>query len=96
MIKPISGWVLVQPNDEIREKAKTSGIILSDNFNSDMPQSGKVIAVGPDEYNEYGITRKSPVNVGDDVLFKKWGGNEINIEDKKYLFVRFEDFIAIK
>lgn len=94
MIKPISGWVLVEPK-EVKEKTD-GGIFIPEVVKGDVPQEGKVVAVGPDEYNEYGITRKSPVDVGDVVLFKKWGGNEIEIDKEKYLFVKFDDFLAIR
>jgi len=94
MIKPISGWVLVEPK-KLEEKTD-GGIFIPEVVVGDIPQEGKVVAVGPDEYNEYGITRKSPVDVGDEVLFKKWGGNEIKIDKETYLFVKFDDFLAIK
>ena len=93
LIKPIAGWTLILPTEE--KKQTSGGIHLPDSMDTDLPQTGKVIAVGPPELNEYGTTRKSPVDVGDKVLFKKWGGNETMVDDKKYLFVKFDDFLAI-
>ena len=92
MIKPVAGWVLVKPE---QEKQTKGGIYIPDTVKGDIPEEGRVVAVGPDELNEYGTTRKSPVNVGDKVMFKKWGGNEVEIKKKKYLFVKFDDFLAI-
>lgn len=93
MIRPIAGWTLISPTEE--KKETKGGILLPDNMDTDLPQTGEVIAVGPPELNEYGVTRKSPVKKGEKVLFKKWGGNETTVDDKKYLFVKFDDFLAI-
>jgi len=92
-IKPIAGWVLIKPKEEA--EITRGGIHLPSTAKPDVPQEGKVVAVGPNELNEYGTTRKSPVNKGDKVLFKKWGGNEVKLNGEEYLFVKFDDFLAI-
>ena len=49
-----------------------------------------------DEITEKGEKRKSPVKKGDEIIFKKWGGNEVTFEGKEFLFVKFEDILAVK
>ncbi len=91
-IKPTAGYVLIEPLDA--ETKTASGIYLPDNA-SEKPQKGKVIAVGASILSE-GNEIKSPVKLGNIVFYKKWGGNEVKIEGKEYLFVKFEDILAIE
>lgn len=91
-LKPAAGYLLLEPT-EAQEKT-ASGIYLPDSA-SEKPQQGKVLAVGDDEITESGTKRKSPTKVGDVVIYKKWGGNEVKIEGKEYLFAKFDDILAI-
>lgn len=91
-IKPASGYILLSPEEA--EQTTASGIVLPDTA-EEKPQSGKVLAVGPDEVLDSGKTRKSPAKVGDRVIYKKWGGNEIKVDGKEYLFVKFDDVLAV-
>lgn len=92
-LKPASGYILLEPQEA--EQTTASGIVLPDTA-EEKPQSGKVLAVGPDETLESGKTRKAPAKVGSRVIYKKWGGNEIKIDGEEYLFVKFEDILAIQ
>jgi len=92
-IKPTSGNLLVEPEEQSKQTA--SGIYLPDNASGDKPQQGKVLAVGADEITEKGLKRESPVKKGDTVIYKKWGGNEVKFNGKEYLFVKFEDILAV-
>jgi len=91
-IKPLAGYVLVEPKE--REQTTASGIVLPDIAEGEKPQEAKVVAVG-DSIFEHGKEIKSPVNKGDTVIFKKWGGNEIKIDDKELLLLKFEDLMAV-
>ncbi len=92
-ITPTPGYLII---DSIEENKKTvSGIYLPENATGEKPQKGKVVAVGDDEILENGKTKKSPVKVGDEVIYKKWGGNEVKLDGKEYLFVKFDDILAI-
>ena len=51
--------------------------------------------MGPEEITDSGTKRKSPVKTGDVVIYKKWGGNEVKIEGKEFLFAKFDDILAI-
>lgn len=92
-IKPAPGYIVIEPEEA--EQTTASGIILPDTA-EEKPQTGKVLAVGADEVLENGKTRKSPVKVGERVVYKKWGGNEFkDSSGKEYLIVRFEDILGI-
>lgn len=88
-------------NDKIvvkRAEAETqtaSGIYLPDSA-AEKPQQAKVIAVGQGSLNEKtGKRVVSQVKKGDTVLLSKWGGTEINIDDKELLIVNEDDILAI-
>lgn len=91
-LRPAAGYILLEPEE--KETTTSSGIVLPESA-EEKPQSGKVLAAGADEVTEKGVSRKSPAKVGDRVIYKKWGGNEIKIEGKEYLFVKFEDILAV-
>lgn len=92
-LKPTAGYVLIRPAEAI--KKTPSGIVLPESHD-EKPQKGKVIAVGPDEVTDAGIKRKSPCKKGDTVIYKKWGGNEYKIDEIEYLFIKFEDIMAVE
>lgn len=91
MIKPLAGYVLIEPAP--KETKTASGIVLPESVD-EKPQEGKVIACGDDLIDE-GKTVKCPVKVGDKVVYKKWGGNEIKENGKELLLIKFEDLMAI-
>ena len=92
-IKPTAGYVLIEPEEA--SKQTTSGIYLPDSASGDKPQQGTVLAVGPDELTDKGAKKAAPASKGDKVIYKKWGGNEVKIDSKEYLFVKFEDILAV-
>lgn len=90
-MQPMPGYVLVEPSK--KQTQTVGGIYLPDDA-GDKPQEGKVLAVGGDWTTESGATLKSPVKVGDSVVYKKWGGNDVKIGDVEYQFLKFEDILA--
>lgn len=92
-LKPTAGYVLLEPQEA--ETKTAGGIYLPDNA-GEKPQIGKVIAVGADDITDSGAKKPSPAKVGDVVVYKKWGGNEIKIEGQEYIFVKFDDILAIQ
>lgn len=90
---PIRGYLLVKPEDSVKETE--SGIILAPSVKFERPQTGTVIKVGDNLLTEYGASLPSPVSVGATVVFKKWGGNEVKIDDKEYFFIRFDDILGV-
>ena len=91
--QPAPGYVLVQPVET--EKETLSGIVLPDSH-EEKPQKGKVLAVGADQATESGVKTTSPCKKADMVIYKEWGGNEYKDGDEEYLFIKFEDILAIK
>ncbi|RJP43778.1 co-chaperone GroES [Candidatus Parcubacteria bacterium] len=91
--KPLSNHVFLEPLEE--EKTTKSGIVLPDTAEREKPVRGKVLAVGPGKLNEKGERTPVSVKVGDVVLFKKYGPDEVEIEDKKYLVGDEDDILAI-
>ena len=91
-LQPAPGYILLEPEEA--ETKTASGIVLPDSV-EEKPQVGKVLAVGSAEVTDNGATKASPAKVGDKVVYKKWGGNEIKLEGKEYLFVKFEDILAV-
>ena len=91
MIKPLAGYVLIEPAP--KETKTASGILLPDSAD-EKPQEGKVLACGPDAVED-GKIIKCPVKAGDKVVYKKWGGNEIKVDGKELLLIKFEDLMAV-
>lgn len=91
-IKPAPGYLLLEPM-EAQEKT-ASGIYLPDSA-SEKPQQAKVLAVGDEEITENGTKRRASVKVGDVVIYKKWGGNEVKLKGIEYLFAKFDDILAV-
>ncbi|MGM9784620.1 MAG: co-chaperone GroES [Candidatus Cryptobacteroides sp.] len=87
MIKPLADRVLIEPKEA--ETKTASGIFIPDTA-KEKPQQGTVIAVGPGKKDE-----PMEVKVGDVVLFGKYAGTEVAVEEKKYLIVKQSDILAI-
>jgi chaperonin GroES len=91
-IKPLSDHLLLEP---VREERKKGGIILPDTVDKERPEKGKVIAVGPGKIDKEGKRIPMDIKKGQVVLFKKYGPDEIKVDDKEYLIARQEDILAI-
>jgi chaperonin GroES len=90
-LKPLGDKILVLPS-EAETKTK-SGIVIPDNI-KEKPQEGKVIAVGSGKMVD-GKRIPLEVVVGDKVIFSKYGGDEIKVEDKEYKIISESDILAI-
>ena len=82
-LKPLGDRLIVKPIDE--EETTASGIVLPDTA-KEKPQKGKVVAVGDGKWDEDG-EKRIPLDVGegDEVLYSKYGGTEITVEDDELL-----------
>lgn len=90
---PLANRVFIEPLDE--EQKTKSGIVIPDTAEKEKPVKGKVIAVGQGKLNEKGERIPMSVKIGDLVLFKKYGPDEIEIDGKKYLVGDEDDILAI-
>ena len=92
-IKPLHDQVLIK---RIEEKGKTpGGIYIPDTANKEKPQEGEVIAVGEGKVRDDGTRQPLDVKVGDRVLFEKWGGADVKIDDEEFLIMREEKILGI-
>jgi chaperonin GroES len=92
MIQPLHDKVVVQ---RLEEKEETRGGIIIPDTAKEKPQKGKVISVGRGKLLESGKRREMSVRPGDHILFSKWGGNEIKLEDQEYLILSEDEILAI-
>jgi chaperonin GroES len=91
-IQPLFDYVLVRP---LEGETKTpSGIVLPDTA-KEKPQVGEVMAVGPGALNDEGKTLPMMVKVGQKVLYKKWGGNEVKVGTEEWLLIEQKDIMAV-
>ena len=87
MIRPLADRVLVEPQEAMTKTA--SGLFIPDTA-KEKPQQGTVVAAGPGKKDE-----PMEVKVGDVVLYGKYAGTEVSVEDKKYLIMKQSDILAI-
>jgi chaperonin GroES len=91
-IKPLFDNVLVKP---LEAEAKTaSGIILPDSA-KEKPQIGLVMAVGEGKIGPKGDKHPIVVKVGQKVMYKKWGGSEVKVENEEWTIVSQDDILAV-
>ncbi len=91
-IRPLHDRLLVERLEE--KEVKKGGIIIPDTA-KEKPQEGKVIAVGNGKVTEDGKKIPLDVKAGDKILFGKYSGSEVKLDDKEYLIMREEDVLAI-
>ncbi len=91
-LKPLGDRLVVEPKE--RESTTASGLVLPETA-KEKPQEGEVVAVGPGRRDEDGKRIKMDVEVGDIVLYAKYGGTEVKIDDKKVLILKESDVLAI-
>ncbi|MGD2151230.1 MAG: co-chaperone GroES [Desulfobacterales bacterium] len=91
-IKPLNDRVLVIRLD--KENRSKGGIIIPDTA-KEKPQKGRVVAVGPGKRGEDGKRFSLDVKEGDHVIFSKYAGTEINIDNVEHLFLSESDILAV-
>ena len=91
-IRPLHDRILVKRLEE--QETKRGGIIIPDTA-KEKPQEAKVVAVGNGKVGEDGKKIPLDVKAGDRILFGKYSGSEVKIEDDEYLILREEDVLAI-
>jgi len=91
-VKPLHDRILVKRLEE--KETKKGGIIIPDTA-KEKPQEGEVIAVGPGKVGDDGKRQPMDVKVGDKILFGKYSGSEVKIDDKELLIMREEDVLCI-
>ncbi len=92
-IKPLADRVVVRPIE--REEVTKGGILLPDTV-KEKPQEGEVLAVGAGRLSEDGKRIAMDVKVGDIVVYAKYGGTEIKVDDEELIILRESDILAKK
>ncbi len=91
-IRPLFDYVLVKP---LEEETKTpSGILLPESV-KEKPQIGQIMAIGTGHVNDDGKTMPMVVKIGQKVMYKKWGGNEVKVNGEEWLLVEQKDILAV-
>jgi chaperonin GroES len=91
-LRPLADRLVVEPTE--REEVTASGIYVPETAKEE-PQEGKVVAAGPGRKDEEGKRIPMDVGEGDRVLYAKYAGTEVKLEDKKYLILKESDILAI-
>lgn len=90
--KPLQDRVLVI---RVEDEQKTKGGIIIPDTAKEKPQKGRVVAVGPGKRGEDGKRIPLDVKVEDQVLFSKYAGSEVKIDDIEHLFMKEDDILAV-
>jgi chaperonin GroES len=91
-IKPLADRVVVKTLEE--EEQKQGNIIIPDTA-KEKPQQGEIVAVGPGKVSESGTKIAMEVKVGQKILYGKYSGSEVTIDNEDYLIMRESDILAI-
>jgi len=92
ILKPLGDRVILKQDDA--ETATASGILLASTA-QEKPQRGTVIAVGAGKLDNNGNLVKPGVEVGDSVVYSKYGGTEITVDGEDFLILRADDIYAV-
>ncbi|MBI4848485.1 MAG: co-chaperone GroES [Nitrospirae bacterium] len=90
--RPLKDRLLVKYSEE--PEKSTGGLYIPDSA-KEKPQKGEVIAVGPGKITDDGKLQKMEIKIGDTVLFEKYSGSKINIENEEYLIIREDDVLGL-
>ncbi len=91
-IRPLHDRVVIKRMEE--ERTSAGGIVIPDSA-TEKPIRGKIVAIGKGKLLENGDIRPLDVKVGDNVLFGKYSGTEVKIEDEEYVIMREDDIMGI-
>lgn len=92
-IKPLNDRILVIRTED---KNKTKGGIIIPDTAKEKPQKGRVVAIGPGKMGKNGKRVPLEVKVGNQVIFSKYAGDEIKIDDIKHVFMKETDILAVE
>ena len=93
MLKPLADHIIVEA--VVKEEKTSSGIYLPDTAAKEKPQTGKVISVGKGKVLENGTRVEPEVKVGEVVVFAKYSGTEVKVDEKEYLILSERDILAV-
>ncbi len=92
-IRPLADRVVIKP--QAKEEKTKGGLFLPDTASKEKPQEGLIVAVGEGKLDDNGKRVAMSVKVGDRVLFAKYAGTEIKLDDEEYLILAEKDVLAV-
>lgn len=92
-LKPLNDRVIIKAKEAV--EVSKGGIILPDTASKEKPVEGVVVAVGPGKLNDDGKRTALTVKVDDKVIYSKYAGTEIKVDDEAYLILCEEDILAV-
>jgi len=92
MIKPLADRIVIKVIDDVQQ---TSGGIFIPDSAKEKPQKGEVVAVGSGKTNDKGEKEPMEVKVGDIVLFAKYSGTDVKVDDVEYKIISVKDALAV-
>ncbi len=92
-LQPLADRLVIKPTEQ--EGMTKSGIVLPDTA-KEKPQEGEVLAIGPGRLSEDGKRIAMDIKVGDTVIYAKYGGTEIKVDDEELIILRESDILAKK
>jgi chaperonin GroES len=92
-IQPLADRVVVQAAEETEQTR--GGLYIPDTAQKEKPQQGTVVAVGPGRLTDDGKRVAPDVSAGDSILYGKYSGTEVTVDDEEYLILRESDILAI-
>ena len=93
-LRPLNDHVIVKPITE-EEATSKAGIVLPDTVDKEKPEKGEVVEVGPGKLLDNGQRSQLDIKKGDQVVFKKYSPDEINVGEEEYLVLKEEDILAV-
>ncbi len=90
--RPLHDRVVIR---RVEQESKTAGGIIIPDTAKERPQEGEVIAVAPGARDERGEIQRLNVGPGDRVLFGKWSGSEVRIDNEEYLIMKESDLLGV-
>ena len=91
-VKPLADRVVIKPLEEAEQMR--GGLYIPDTA-KEKPQQGEVIAVGPGKVSDDGKRIEPEVKIGDKVLYGKYSGTEVTVDNEQYLILRESDVLAV-
>ena len=90
-VVPLTDHIVLKPVEQ--EEVTPSGIVIPDSA-KEKPQHGEVLSVGPGKMNDAGVVETVDLASGDRVLYQKYTGQEVTVDNEDYLIIRFGDVLA--
>jgi chaperonin GroES len=88
---PLTDHIILKAVEQ--EEMTASGLVIPDSA-KERPQHGIVLAVGPGKTNDQGVKETLEVNEGDRILYQKYTGQEVTVDQEDYIVIRFQDVLA--